>query len=73
MSTIPTPPSPEEADTPPEAREEADAARYPAHENPEEARERAGLDDRGHPEPEGAPRPPGAETGTPTPSAGEQD
>ena len=72
MSTTPTPPTPEEEDTPPEARGEADAMQYPGHENPDEARERAGLGDPGHPEPEGAPRPPGRQPGTPTPSADEQ-
>ena len=72
MSTTPTPETPEEADTPPEAREEANAMQYPGHEDPDEARRLAGLQDPGHPEPEDAPRPPGGQPGTPTPSADEQ-
>lgn len=38
----------EEWDTPPERREQAEAQRYPEHEDPEEQRKRAGLDDDEH-------------------------
>jgi hypothetical protein len=35
MSTSQPEPTPEEEDAPPERREEDDAQRYPAHDNPE--------------------------------------
>lgn len=50
-------PEEEQLDAPPERRVEEDAERYPAHEDPDAARERTGLDrhDDGEGEPE---RPP---------------
>jgi hypothetical protein len=39
MSTGAPEPTPEEEDAPPERRKEEDAQRYPAHEDPERARE----------------------------------
>ncbi len=44
MTTQPEP-TPEEDAAPPGRREEEDAMRYPAHEDPDEAREKVDLDE----------------------------
>jgi hypothetical protein len=49
--------TPEEDAAPPGRREEEDAMRYPAHEDPDEAREEVGLDEPRRSRPGGAPAP----------------
>ncbi len=60
MTTQPEP-TPEEETAPPERREEEDAMRYPAHEDPDAAREDLGLDDPRQSRPGGA-RSPGEQS-----------
>ena len=45
-------PQPEEAQAPPERREQEEAARGPGHERPDEVREDVGLDEPRRPQPE---------------------
>ncbi|MBD0329026.1 MAG: hypothetical protein ICV64_02865 [Thermoleophilia bacterium] len=55
--TTPPEPTPGEEAAPPERREEEDAMRYPAHDDPDAAREEVGLDEPRRSRPGGAPAP----------------
>ena len=56
MTTQPEP-TPQEEDASPERRAEEDAMRYPAHEDPDGAREDVGLDEPRESRPGGGPSP----------------
>ena len=64
-------PEPEERDASPERRREEEAMRAPEHDDPDAARDRAGLPEQAvheRPEPPGTPLPEEPDTGRPSPA-----